>query len=360
MSLVHVPVVGAFTYRDANATPAAGEKIHFIARTAAVVDGDVVTLPKKLVVTLNADGEVPVGFELPTVGDGVYYDVRERFSGGRDTYTIQVLTTDTEIDLATVAPVVPTEDMASYVELGDFEALQQEVDDLTAVVGDMELLPGALVKGRWETITPVRIADIDYADVAISHRGDRLLFEMASGFGAISLRGPIAPPVSNQDIRLPAASGTIALLSDLDDFVEGPASSVDNTLPRFNGTDGKTMQGSGISVSDSDEIAGYKGSINRQTGTTYTLRASDSGKVLEFANAAAIVVTLPDTLPQGWCATLVQDGAGQVSLTAAGSATLKHRQSHTKLAGDGAMGTLYVSSNAGTSAAYRFGGDTAA
>ena len=113
MSISHIPVVGTFTYRDADETPAAGEKIHFIAVSPATVDGDVVTLPKKLVCTLNADGEVPDDFTLPTVGDGLYYSVREKFPGGRDDYTIEVLTTDTEIDLATVAPVVPPEDLES-------------------------------------------------------------------------------------------------------------------------------------------------------------------------------------------------------------------------------------------------------
>lgn len=107
MAITYVPVVGKFTYRDADQAPAAGEKIHFLARSPAVVDGDTVTLPKKIICTLNADGEVPAGFELPTVGDGVYYTVRELFAGGRDAYTIQVLPTDAQIDLASAAPLVP-------------------------------------------------------------------------------------------------------------------------------------------------------------------------------------------------------------------------------------------------------------
>lgn len=113
MNLIQVPVVGVFTYRDADETPAAFETIHFIAVSRAVVDGETITLPKKLSFMLDANGEVPDTFTLPTVGDGVYYKVKERFSGGRSEYIIQVLTTDTEIDLATIAPVVPPEDLAS-------------------------------------------------------------------------------------------------------------------------------------------------------------------------------------------------------------------------------------------------------
>ena len=138
MSLVYVPVVGAFTYRDADATPAAGEKIHFIARTQAVVDGDTVTLPKKLIVTLNADGEVPAGFMLPTVGDGVYYDVREKFSGGREHYTIQVLTSDTEIDLATVSPVVPPEELVSIEQSAIIQAARDARDAALQAEADSE------------------------------------------------------------------------------------------------------------------------------------------------------------------------------------------------------------------------------
>ncbi|WP_219209442.1 hypothetical protein [Variovorax boronicumulans] len=149
--------------------------------------------------------------------------------------------------------------------------------------------------------------------------------------------------------------GTLAGTGD----VVGPASSTDNTLPRFDGTGGKTLQASGVVISDADAMSGYKGSVNRQTGTTYTLQASDTGKIVELANASAITLTLPNDLPIGFTCTLVQDGAGQVAVTAADGASIKNRQSHTKLAGNGAMAGLYVSTNgSGTAAAYRFCGDT--
>lgn len=130
MSITHIPVVGAFTYRDADATPAAGEKIHFIAVSDAIVDSGVVTLPKKLVCTLNDDGEVPDTFTLPTVPGGVYYKVSEKFAGKRDEFTIQVLPSDTEIDLATIAPAIPEIPLVSYVEQAAFGALVVRVEDL--------------------------------------------------------------------------------------------------------------------------------------------------------------------------------------------------------------------------------------
>jgi hypothetical protein len=143
--------------------------------------------------------------------------------------------------------------------------------------------------------------------------------------------------------------------------VDGPSSSTDNTLPRFDGAGGKTLQGSGVVVSDADEISGYKGNLNLQTGTTYTLAASDSGKIVSLSNAAAITLTLPNSLQQGFCCTLVQSGAGQVTCSAAAGALLRNRNGNTKLAGQWAGATLHVRSNSGgSSAEYVLLGDTSA
>lgn len=142
--------------------------------------------------------------------------------------------------------------------------------------------------------------------------------------------------------------------------VTGPASSTDNTLPRFDGTGGKTLQASGVAVTDNNEISGYRGHLNAQTGTTYTLVAADSGKVVECTNASAITLTLPADAAVGFCCTVVQGGAGQITLSPAGSATLRNRQSHTKTAGQWAGVTLYVRTNSGGSAAeYVMVGDSA-
>lgn len=59
--------------------------------------------------------------------------------------------------------------------------------------------------------------------------------------------------------------------------------------------------------------------LNAQTGTTYTIVATDFGKVLTFSNAGAIAVTLPvattTNFPDGGCFTLVTIGAGTVTVT---------------------------------------------
>lgn len=169
--------------------------------------------------------------------------------------------------------------------------------------------------------------------------------------------GGVARKCTAQDIADLAAAGS--------GDVVGPASSVDLTLPRYDGTTGKLLQGSGVTLTDNDEISGYKGNVRLETGTTYTLDVAgtdtDSGRVVDHANASAITVTLPNSAPVGFCVTYVQAGAGQITFSPASGASLRNRQSHTKTAGQWAGVTLYVRSNSGGSAAeYVLAGDTAA
>lgn len=77
-------------------------------------------------------------------------------------------------------------------------------------------------------------------------------------------------------------------------------------------------------------ISNFDASINDQLGTTYTLLASDNGKVVVLDNASAITVTVPSGLGAGFSCSFVQKGAGQVSFSAS-STTINNRQSHTKI-----------------------------
>ena len=72
-------------------------------------------------------------------------------------------------------------------------------------------------------------------------------------------------------------------------------------------------------------------SFNAQTGTTYTLVASDLGKLVTLSNAAAITLTLPPSVfVTGNTINIQQIGVGQVTfsqgagvtITSAGSGTL--------------------------------------
>lgn len=83
--------------------------------------------------------------------------------------------------------------------------------------------------------------------------------------------------------------------------------------------------------------------VNAQTGTTYTLVASDTAKVISLSNAASITLTIPTNsstaFPTGTQVILYQAGAGQVTVGGAG-VTIRSQGSRLKLAGQYAVATL--------------------
>lgn len=88
-----------------------------------------------------------------------------------------------------------------------------------------------------------------------------------------------------------------------------------------------------------NKLEDFDASINDQTGTAYTLLASDAGKVVVLNNASAVTVTVPSGLGAGFNCSFVQKGAGQVSFTAS-STTINNRQSHTKIIGQYGVASL--------------------
>ena len=104
---------------------------------------------------------------------------------------------------------------------------------------------------------------------------------------------------------------------------------------------------------DDNAILGFSASKNDQTGTTYTVVASDNGKVVVLNNASAITVDIDTGLPAGFNCSFVQKGAGQVSF--AGTATVNNRQSHTKINGQYGVASI-VAYDTDT---YILAGDTA-
>lgn len=126
--MINIPVTGTYTYRDGANTPARGEELNFVSLTGPVVEDGSVTVPKFLSVRLDNTGSVPAGFTLPTVsGQGIYYQVKEKFQGGRGDYVIHVQETDTVVDLLTVAPVLTP---PQFHSLGELQAIQY-VQNLT-------------------------------------------------------------------------------------------------------------------------------------------------------------------------------------------------------------------------------------
>ena len=94
------------------------------------------------------------------------------------------------------------------------------------------------------------------------------------------------------------------------------------TLPFLNGTN---------TWSNAQTFSEVLGTVSTQSGTTYTLAATDCGTEIVFSNASAITVTIPATLVTGCNIALLQSAAGKVSVngSAVTPATLHSAHSYT-------------------------------
>lgn len=108
------------------------------------------------------------------------------------------------------------------------------------------------------------------------------------------------------------------------------------------------LSGGGTSGSVSlafDYSVGNQSVENAQTGTTYTLVLTDAGKMVTLSNASAITLTVPlnssVAFPTNTRIDLLQYGAGQVTIAAAGGVTIYSKASALKLSAQYAGATLW-------------------
>jgi hypothetical protein len=80
--------------------------------------------------------------------------------------------------------------------------------------------------------------------------------------------------------------------------------------------------------------------VNTQSGTSYTLTATDNGGVVAFTSGSAIALTVPSGLGAGFSCSVVQYGAGQITVAAGSGATLRIRASANKTAGQYAIASI--------------------
>ena len=93
------------------------------------------------------------------------------------------------------------------------------------------------------------------------------------------------------------------------------------------------------------------GGTNAQSGTTYTLAASDCGKTIIATNASAITITTLNSLAVGCAIAIEQGGAGQITISAGSGATQHCAHTYTKTFGQWAIIGLFVDANSGGTAA---------
>jgi hypothetical protein len=80
--------------------------------------------------------------------------------------------------------------------------------------------------------------------------------------------------------------------------------------------------------------------VNTQSGTTYALTVDDNGRVIVFTNGSAVTLTIPSGLGLGFSCSVVQYGAGQVTVSAGTGVTLRLRTSSNKTGGQYAVVSL--------------------
>lgn len=90
-------------------------------------------------------------------------------------------------------------------------------------------------------------------------------------------------------------------------------------------------------------LTNFGAEVNTQSGTSYTLTASDNGKIISFTSNNAISLTVP-VLTTGFNCLIVQRGTGQVTLVASGS-TIQNRYNYSKTAGQHAIMSLVSVAN---------------
>ena len=121
--------------------------------------------------------------------------------------------------------------------------------------------------------------------------------------------------------------------ADILAIVDAPAGSAETKKITVGNLLGDALTASGGAVDiGGNTLLNFDASVNEQAGTTYTLAASDLGKIVKFTKGSAITVTLPNNLGLGFTCTVIQYGAGQITFSTS-SSTLYNRQSHTKTAG---------------------------
>jgi len=104
-----------------------------------------------------------------------------------------------------------------------------------------------------------------------------------------------------------------------------------------NSTDGTILIDGKADFND-NAITGYGADLQSESGTTKTLAAADNGTIIVCSSSSAITITVPASLPAGFNCMIIQNGSGQISLSAS-STTLNNRNG-SKTAGQYAIMTL--------------------
>jgi hypothetical protein len=86
-------------------------------------------------------------------------------------------------------------------------------------------------------------------------------------------------------------------------------------------------------------LTNFGAEVNVQNGTSYTLAASDNGKIISCTSNSPVTITVP-ALTIGFNCLIVQRGTGQVTLVNGSGGTVNNRYNFNKTAGQHAIMSL--------------------
>ena len=218
----------------------------------------------------------------------------------------------------TYAPAVPV--------LGAVKSVDGVLPDVNGDVtlSPYDLLPAAPTQ---TDVNDMQISDRHYTDTQVAPKADKTTTISAStgltGGGDLSANRSLA--VSYGTTAGTSCQGNDSRLSDA-----RPTTTTLDAIP------------AAVAAVDfnAQNIKNFTSSVNAQTGTTYTVQASDCGKIITCNNASAITVTVDTNLPDGGSVSIAQKGAGQVTISPSGL-TIRNNSSFTKTAAQYAVITLF-------------------
>ena len=151
---------------------------------------------------------------------------------------------------------------ATGIEVGDISAVTLNLSGSAAIEG--EIGAGSLqISGNAAIAGNVSLG----GDIAVGGSGKEI--KLFYGDYYVGLKAP-ASLTANKDLTLPSSygdagqvlatngSGTLSWTTPSGGDVTGPGSSTDNAIVRFNGTTGKLIQASGVTINDANDLGGVR------------------------------------------------------------------------------------------------------